>query len=139
MKWKQSCFNSTYQSLQAFGGHILQVMYFRRSCTCRRCVLDNGGSDLRKLVKIDMLNWNVIVFISTMFYNNNNNNNNNNNRNDKIIMTITIIVIITAMMITMIKTILLIVVVVIINSPFRPGDFSTGSTTGLMQFFSTFL
>ena len=134
MKWKQSCFNSTYQSLQAFGGHILQVMYFRRSCTCRRCVLDNGGSDLRKLVKIDMLNWNVIVFISTMFY-----NNNNNNRNDKIIMTITIIVIITAMMITMIKIILLIVVVVIINSPFRPGDFSTGSTTGLMQFFSTFL
>ena len=27
------------------------------------CVLDNGGSDLRKLVKIDMLNWNMIVFI----------------------------------------------------------------------------
>ena len=27
------------------------------------CVLDNGGSDLRKLVKIDMLNWNMIIFI----------------------------------------------------------------------------
>ena len=44
-----------------------------------------------------------------------------------ILMMITIIVIIIAIMINMIE-IILIIAVVIINSPFRPGDFSTGST-----------
>ena len=42
-----------------------------------------------------------------------------------------IIVVIIAIMIMMIKIILIIAVVVtIINSPFQPGDFPTGSTTG---------
>ena len=42
---------------------------------------------------------------------------------------IIIIVIITTMMIIKIKIILMIVVVIIINSPFQPGNISTGSTT----------
>ena len=42
---------------------------------------------------------------------------------------IIIIVIITIMMIIKIKIILIIVVVIIINSPFQPGNISTGSTT----------
>ena len=44
-----------------------------------------------------------------------------------ILMMIIIIVIIIAIMIMMIE-IILIIAVVIINSPFQPGDFSTGST-----------
>ena len=36
-------------------------------------------------------------------------------------------------MILMIKIILIIAVVIIINSPFEPGDFSTGSTTDLLN------
>ena len=43
-------------------------------------MLDNGGSDIWKLVKIDMLNWNMIDFISPMFY-------------DTLIIIITIIII----------------------------------------------
>ena len=39
------------------------------------------------------------------------------------------IVIIIAIMIMMVKMILIIAVIIIINSPFQPGDFSTGSTT----------
>ena len=46
-----------------------------------------------------------------------------------ILMMIIIIVIITAIMMKMIKIILIIAAVIIINSPFQPGDFSTGSTT----------
>ena len=45
-----------------------------------------------------------------------------------ILMMIIIILIIIAIMIMMIE-IMLIIAVVIINSPFQPGDFSTGSTT----------
>ena len=40
------------------------------------------------------------------------------------------IIIIIAIMIMMIKIIRIIAVVIIINSPFPPGNFSTGSTTG---------
>ena len=47
-----------------------------------------------------------------------------------LMMIIIIIVIIIAIMIMMIKIILIIAVVIIINSPFQPGNFSTGSTTG---------
>ena len=46
-----------------------------------------------------------------------------------LMMIIIIIAIIIAMMIMIIKMILIIEVVIIINSPFQPGDFSTGSTT----------
>ena len=48
-----------------------------------------------------------------------------------LMMMIIIIVMIIAIMITMIKTIL-IIAIVIINGQFQPGDFSTGSTTGLL-------
>ena len=44
---------------------------------------------------------------------------------------VTIIVVIIKMMIMMIKIILVIVVMIIVSSPFQPGDFSTGSTTGV--------
>ena len=44
-----------------------------------------------------------------------------------ILMMIIIIVIIIAIMILIMKTI--IIAVAIINTPFQPGDFSTGSTT----------
>ena len=56
-------------------------------------------------------------------------------------MTIMMIVIIIAIMIMMIKIILIIAVVIIINSPFEPGDFSTGSTTVVVSvlFLSLFL
>ena len=47
-----------------------------------------------------------------------------------LMMMMIIIVIIIAIMIMMIK-IILIIAVVIINSPFRPGDFSTGFTTDI--------
>ena len=46
-----------------------------------------------------------------------------------ILMMIIMLVIIIAIMIMMIKIILIIAAVIIINSPFEPGDFSTGSTT----------
>ena len=46
-----------------------------------------------------------------------------------ILMMVIIIVITIAIMIMMIE-IILIIAVVIINSPFQPGDFSTGSTAG---------
>ena len=45
------------------------------------------------------------------------------------IMMIIMIIIILAIIIMMIKIILIIAVVIITNSPFEPGDFSTGSTT----------
>ena len=46
-----------------------------------------------------------------------------------LMITITIIVVV----VMMIKMILIIaVVIIIINSPFQPGDFSTGSTTGVL-------
>ena len=47
------------------------------------------------------------------------------------ILMMIIIVIITAIMVMMIKMILITAVVIVINSPFQPGDFSTGSTTGI--------
>ena len=50
-----------------------------------------------------------------------------------LMMMIIIIVIIVAIMIMMIK-IILIIAVVIINSPFQPGNFSTGSTTDWSHF-----
>ena len=46
-----------------------------------------------------------------------------------IIIMIIIVVVIIAAMIMMMKIILIIAVAIIINSPFQPGDFSTGSTT----------
>ena len=47
-----------------------------------------------------------------------------------LMITITIIVVV----VMMIKMILIIaVVIIIINSPFQPGDFSTGSTTGWLN------
>ena len=46
-----------------------------------------------------------------------------------IIKMMLVVVIIIAIMIMVLKIILLIVVVIIKNSPFQPGDFSTGSTT----------
>ena len=46
-----------------------------------------------------------------------------------ILMMIVVVVIIIAIMMKMIKIILIIAVVIIINSPFQPGNFSTGSTT----------
>ena len=48
-------------------------------------------------------------------------------------MMMIIIVIIIAIMIMMIK-IILIIAVVTINSPFQPGNFSTGSTTDWIHF-----
>ena len=42
---------------------------------------------------------------------------------------ITIIIIIMAIMVIIIKITPIIAVIMIINSPFQPGDFSTGSTT----------
>ena len=50
-----------------------------------------------------------------------------------LMMMIITIVIIIAIMIMMIK-IILIIAVVIINSPFQPGNFSTGSTTDWSHF-----
>ena len=47
-----------------------------------------------------------------------------------LMMIVIIIVTIIAIMIIMIKIILIIAVIIIINSPFQPGGFSTGSTTG---------
>ena len=47
-----------------------------------------------------------------------------------ILMMIVIIVVTIAIMIMMIKIILIIAVVIMINSPFQPGNFSAGSTTG---------
>ena len=49
-----------------------------------------------------------------------------------ILMMIIIMVITIAIMIMMIE--IIIIVVVIINTPFQPGDFSTGPTTDLHQF-----
>ena len=49
-----------------------------------------------------------------------------------ILMMIMIIVIIIAIIIMMIE-IILIIAVVIINSPFQPGDFSTGSTADILS------
>ena len=48
---------------------------------------------------------------------------------------ITLMIIITIMVVVvmMIKMRLIIAVVIIINSPFQPGDFSTGSTTGSLS------
>ena len=53
-----------------------------------------------------------------------------------IIITIIIIIIIIATMIMMIKTV--IIAIVIINTPFQPGDFSTGSTTEMYSFLTIF-
>ena len=56
-----------------------------------------------------------------------------------ILMMILMIGIIIAIMIMMIKIILVMAVVIIKNSPFEPGDFSTGSTSGqLLWLFSKF-
>ena len=53
-----------------------------------------------------------------------------------IITIIIIIIIIIATMIMMIKTV--IIAIVIINTPFQPGDFSTGSTTEMYSFLTIF-
>ena len=52
------------------------------------------------------------------------------------IIIIIIIIIIIATMIMMIKTV--IIAIVIINTPFQPGDFSTGSTTEMYSFLTIF-
>ena len=52
------------------------------------------------------------------------------------IIIIIIIIIIIATMIMMIKTV--IIAIVIINTPFQPGDFSTGSTTEMYSLLTIF-
>ena len=47
--------------------------------------------------------------------------------------TLMIIITIIVVVVMMIKMRLIIAVVIIINSPFQPGDFSTGSTTGSLS------
>ena len=47
--------------------------------------------------------------------------------------TLMIIITIIVVLVMMIKMRLIIAVVIIINSPFQPGDFSTGSSTGSLS------
>ena len=47
--------------------------------------------------------------------------------------TLMIIITIIVVVVMMIKMRLIIAAVIIINSPFQPGDFSTGSTTGSLS------
>ena len=54
-----------------------------------------------------------------------------------IIIIIVVVEIIIAIMIMMKKIILILAVVIKINSPFQPGNFSTGSTTDLFNTFFT--
>ena len=56
-----------------------------------------------------------------------------------ILMMIIIIVITIAIMMKMIKIIPVIAVVIIIDSPFQPGDSSTGSTTAIDLLFTAML